>query len=461
MRRVKKVFDRAIHHLGKRWRPRGKVEEVHGVGRSPSCYATLTAGITGGASPYTVNFFNLTSGSPVLAQVVYGAPSNTFFTLLTNSLTNGAQFSYNVIVTDSGSPANVFNSISTGITVNTMLSTSPTLTQSNTLLDSGQWITYNVAGVSGGTPPYQAGLYNLTGLPANEPMAAQFSGASNVVKVPYSSSLSLTSQATMSGWYYVHSVSPTLMGTVVAQQGASTFSSFGSARLPAVIIRLRYSSLQPGNGYGGWTPGAQPALAANQWYFIVATYSSATSTLSLYINGAQYTTTSVATGQLVASTNPVYIGDYSGYYTNGQIADVQIYNTALSQSQVSALYANGLSASPIVPANIVGWWLLNGNANDLSGLGNNGIATSVSYAIRPSYVVPIYPERGKQHGKLPHEQPNKQQQLQLQCSSHGQRKHPSAANSIANSFTANIAPSLSITQYQIQYWTAGSTQHSQ
>ena len=57
---------------------------------------------------------------------------------------------------------------------------------------------------------------------------AQFSGASSVVKVPYSSSLSLTSQATMSGWYYVNSVSPTLIGTVVAQQGASTFSSFGS-----------------------------------------------------------------------------------------------------------------------------------------------------------------------------------------------------------------------------------------
>ncbi len=208
---------------------------------------------------------------------------------------------------------------------------------------------------------------------------AQFSGASSVVKVPYSSSLSLTSQATMSGWYYVNSVSPTLIGTVVAQQGASTFSSFGFGPLASGDNKIEVLFTTTGSGYGGWTPGAQPALAANQWYFIVATYSSATSTLSLYINGAQYTTTSVATGQLVASTNPVYIGDYGGYYTNGQIADVQVYNTSLDANQVQALYMEGIGGVPVNLQYIVGWWPLNGDFNDYSGNGNAGTPTSMAF----------------------------------------------------------------------------------
>ncbi len=64
------------------------------------------------------------------------------------------------------------------------------------------------------------------------------------------------------------------------------------------------------------------------------------------------------------------------YYFNGNIANVQIYNTTLSPAEINALYLEGIGGAPIRPQNIVGWWPLNGNANDYSGNGNNGQITS-------------------------------------------------------------------------------------
>ncbi len=63
----------------------------------------------------------------------------------------------------------------------------------------------------------------------------------------------------------------------------------------------------------------------------------------------------------------------------GSIANVQVYNTSLSQAEVNALYSEGIGGAPVKPQNLVGWWPLNGNANDYSGNNNNGAATNVIY----------------------------------------------------------------------------------
>ena len=64
---------------------------------------------------------------------------------------------------------------------------------------------------------------------------------------------------------------------------------------------------------------------------------------------------------------------------DGYVANVQYYNTALSQGNVAALYKEGIGGVPIDLNNLVGWWPLNGNANDYSGNGNNGNAIDVSF----------------------------------------------------------------------------------
>ena len=126
-----------------------------------------------------------------------------------------------------------------------------------------------------------------------------------------------------------------------------------------------------------------PIPSYNQWYYIVETYDG--STLKLYVNGIPTNSqaasvTPVATSGIVIGTClPPVCGAGNNQYFSGSIADVQIYNIALTSGQIAALYANGLSAAPILPSNNVGWWPLNGNANDYSGNSNHGTPNSITY----------------------------------------------------------------------------------
>jgi hypothetical protein len=67
------------------------------------------------------------------------------------------------------------------------------------------------------------------------------------------------------------------------------------------------------------------------------------------------------------------------YSFNGTISNVQFYNTAFTQNDLSDLYSKGMGGAPILLQNLVGWWPLNGDANDYSGNGNNGVPNNVSY----------------------------------------------------------------------------------
>ena len=131
---------------------------------------------------------------------------------------------------------------------------------------------------------------------------------------------------------------------------------------------------------------AASSVPTNQWINIIVTSSSGNG--NIYINGAlsssgptTYTiqSNSINTSFEIGMDNLTYVcpGDYSHF--TGTISNVQIYNTALSSNDVQALYQEGIGGAPIKIQNLVGWWPLNGNANDYSGNGNNGVATDVTY----------------------------------------------------------------------------------
>jgi hypothetical protein len=60
--------------------------------------------------------------------------------------------------------------------------------------------------------------------------------------------------------------------------------------------------------------------------------------MTLYVNGVQVATNSQS--GTVSSITSINIGRYSGsgYYVNGLIDDVRVYNRALSASEVAAIY---------------------------------------------------------------------------------------------------------------------------
>ena len=97
------------------------------------------------------------------------------------------------------------------------------------------------------------------------------------------------------------------------------------------------------------------------------------------INGG---TVEAITHVTLPAASPLSIGASGPFanYFNGSIANVQIYNTSLSSNELAALYQEGIGGAPINIQNLVGWWPLNGNAQDYSGNNNNGqISGGVSF----------------------------------------------------------------------------------
>ncbi len=136
---------------------------------------------------------------------------------------------------------------------------------------------------------------------------------------------------------------------------------------------------------GNWAwcvePNTAYTFSANQWYFVTFTYSNGAPT-EFYFDGIQYPGPTESGIMTTGSSGPLQIGPAvsdSSEALNGLISNVQIYNTALDSNNIEALYAEGIGGAPIDLQNLVGWWPLNGNANDYSGNGNDGTPVNVIF----------------------------------------------------------------------------------
>ncbi len=121
-------------------------------------------------------------------------------------------------------------------------------------------------------------------------------------------------------------------------------------------------------------------ISMNKWYFVAETMNATTSVL--YVSGQECSFTS---GGAAGLQNDLTLGAYGLGYTGpgndmiGYESNVQAYNTTLSVNAISALYSQGIGAAPVDPQYLIGWWPLNGNANDYSGNNNNGVPTNVIF----------------------------------------------------------------------------------
>ena len=74
--------------------------------------------------------------------------------------------------------------------------------------------------------------------------------------------------------------------------------------------------------------------------------------------------------------NNIFV-NFSNYLKNIYHGSITHTNSKLSyhctfSKNTQALYLEGIGGAPIDLQYLVGWWPLNGNANDYSGNGNNG-----------------------------------------------------------------------------------------
>lgn len=191
---------------------------------------------------------------------------------------------------------------------------------------------------------------------------AKFDGLSSIVQVPNAQSLQASS-ITVSAWVNYTDPSSGPYDFVVSKSGAWELGACGQ--------NLAVCYYNPSTGS---STSSSTTLSIGKWYFITETITSGGSETT-YVNGVKVLSGSASS--TFTQSNGIQIG-YSNInsvpsFMNGYVADLQIYSSILSQSQVSTLYGYGIDGSPLNGAGIIGWWPLDGNANDYSGYGNNGI----------------------------------------------------------------------------------------
>ncbi len=157
--------------------------------------------------------------------------------------------------------------------------------------------------------------------------------------------------------------------------------SFGSGCNYNTATLLLWNGYLDYDGCGN-NKGSNLLAPLNSWNFVAMSLSG--NSVMFYLGGSNEGPYTLPYTPDIAPQS-MYIGydmedPFSGYYMfNGLIADVQLYNSSLGQNSITALYQEGIGGAPIDLHNLVGWWPLNGNANDYSGNGNNGVPANVVY----------------------------------------------------------------------------------
>ena len=212
---------------------------------------------------------------------------------------------------------------------------------------------------------------------------AQFNGKSSYINIPSSSSLNFGGSAfTVAAWVYLNTV----------KTGANTASAVFAQRSACGAQNLQLYAQENYTAHGApavdfvnsvsttYNLLGNKVLSAGRWYQIAGVYNG--SILTLYIDGTADVSIP-ANGSVQAASVPSVIGyDTCGAnnYFPGDISNVQLYNTALSPNQIWQLYNESISGEPVVSGSVIGWWPLNGNANDYSGNGNDGTANNLLYS---------------------------------------------------------------------------------
>lgn len=160
-----------------------------------------------------------------------------------------------------------------------------------------------------------------------------FNGSSDYISAPFSSDLN------------PDHFSITLWAKVTGSQGSfrSPISSRDSG-LGFIIYATNANiwSLWTGSG-GGYPTTNGPAVVLDQWTFISATYDGTTQVL--YIDGAQSNTSANPYIKNTARELRIGAGNNEAgatYFFHGELDDIRIYNRALTATEVSTIYQQGL-----------------------------------------------------------------------------------------------------------------------
>lgn len=184
------------------------------------------------------------------------------------------------------------------------------------------------------------------------------------IDIPNTEPFELTNEITIAAWAKI---------TTDTGSNNQRIISFGPFTNGFEVFYWSASGKVPAFKFGDqWIQG-DDALSLNEWYFYTAVADS--NGARLYING-QLVAESFETPSNFNYQDPLSIGRMAQTngkwdYWYGQIDDLRVYNYAISEDEITALYNEGNELNN----GLVAYYPLNGNANDASGNGHDGVGS--------------------------------------------------------------------------------------
>ncbi|MCL5009365.1 MAG: hypothetical protein M1433_00045 [Candidatus Parvarchaeota archaeon] len=241
--------------------------------------------------------------------------------------------------------------------------------QQEVAVNSSQYLQYEANNISNIQFSYSNGTVIPSWLESGN--IATFNGASSYVNIP--TVTTRIKNVTIGLWAFIQNTS--LHGTFV-KLGSNIDGGYGVG-----VGNVDFDTA--GNQLIGLFEGVRWIYSGKNigigWHYITFIIND-TGAACFYLDG-NFITCSAGRGANPPDSTSAIGADYNDVsrYFPGKIANVQIYNTALSSQQVSTLYTKGMAGAPVPNAGLTAWYPLSGNALDYSGNNNNGIATNVVY----------------------------------------------------------------------------------
>ena len=150
--------------------------------------------------------------------------------------------------------------------------------------------------------------------------------------------------------------------------------NFKTGAAPQVGFALTLSS---GLNFQFWSDGTASSSAGtvtgttvpntSTWYNVIGVYDG--SLVKIYVNNVLENSVSYSATPSVTDQNLVigrWYGNYDGFYTNGSISNVSVWNASLTSAQVSEIYSEGVPQNlnnHSAYSNLVSWWQLGSNTS--------------------------------------------------------------------------------------------------
>ena len=279
--------------------------------------------IATGSKVFTTNFTNLQTAFAIGTRVrvaysstpadfmegVVTAFSGTTFTVLVDSIGGSGTFaSWTISVAGSNPPPVVLDGLQLYVDAGNILSYPTTGTTWTDLSGNG----------NNGT------LSNCT-YNSSDSGSIVFNGSSSIVGFSGAGSVNLSTTMTASVWVYYVS------GNARIFQKDSPVNT----RLWEMGVFTGQFRMEMWHSSGTGTIGYGTSLAVNKWTNLTLTFDG--TNILMYQNGVLVTTVNFPGDIRTATATPIYLGGYwsGGEYLNGKISNAQLYNRALSTTEVA------------------------------------------------------------------------------------------------------------------------------